>query len=378
MSRFITLDRIKYLYQDFLVKMLSDESRKPFFTQLSELFQLTLDKQFFPHNYFKYEGFKQGSSLADIKKYAPGILFDEFRKDVLNDKRYAVFADDKYLFHRLMDEINVPTATLLGVLNVKKGVFQVKGDTIAAEDFLNSLDETGIVIKPVIDSNQGTGVIVLDVNQGQRRTFRTNVGEFTATQLLNHIGVGHENADFLVEKKLAQHASLNEFYNLSVNTVRVDTLITEEGDVLINSAYLRVGRNGRRVDNWSGKQGGIGIQVDINTGQLNALGVDYSLVRYSEHPETKKQFSGFTVPFWEEITQLVARAALSFPNLRSQGWDIAVTEEGPLLIEVNQDYDVLAQQTCTHAFGVNQKIRAAFYHYAMRAGNQKYIKMFKD
>ena len=34
-------------------------------------------------------------------------------------------------------------------------------------------------------------------------------------------------------------------------------------------------------------------------------------------------------------------------NLNSLDWDIAITEDGPIAIEVNQDYDVLAQQTCT-------------------------------
>lgn len=142
--------------------------------------------------------------------------------------------------------------------------------------------------------------------------------------------------------------------------------------MIVNSAYLRIGRNGRKVDNWSGKQGGIGVNVNMKNGALSSQGIDYSKNLYTEHPDTHVSFSGLVVPYWEEIINIVKEAALQFPNVRSLGWDIVLTENGPLILEVNGDYDILAQQTCTQAFGENKVFSDELIKYSQ---NTKYFKI---
>ena len=53
------------------------------------------------------------------------------------------------------------------------------------------------------------------------------------------------------------------------------------------------------------------------------------------HPDTGKNLVGFTVPDWEEAVDLCLRAASVVPDLKIQGWDIALTDHGPVLLEVN-------------------------------------------
>ena len=43
-----------------------------------------------------------------------------------------------------------------------------------------------------------------------------------------------------------------------------------------------------------------------------------------------------TLPFWQESVALALRAASLFPRLKFTGLDIAVSVEGPQLIEVNE------------------------------------------
>jgi hypothetical protein len=50
------------------------------------------------------------------------------------------------------------------------------------------------------------------------------------------------------------------------------------------------------------------------------------------------------VPFWEEALQLAMDAALHFKKYRSIGWDIAITEQGPDLLEGNHDWCKLVWQ----------------------------------
>jgi hypothetical protein len=53
---------------------------------------------------------------------------------------------------------------------------------------------------------------------------------------------------------------------------------------------------------------------------------------------------GFQVPFWPELIDMAKKAALHVPENRSIGWDIAVTENGPELIEGNHDWCKLVWQ----------------------------------
>lgn len=65
---------------------------------------------------------------------------------------------------------------------------------------------------------------------------------------------------------------------------------------------------------------------------------------------------------------------MQFPNVKSLGWDIVLTERGPLILEVNSDYDILAQQTCTQAFGLNVDFYNELNNYSKGTVYQKYFK----
>ena len=48
---------------------------------------------------------------------------------------------------------------------------------------------------------------------------------------------------------------------------------------------------------------------------------------------------GFQLPVWTEACQLAREAARLFLPLRFVGWDIALTETGPVLVEANWNSD---------------------------------------
>ncbi|WP_200911314.1 sugar-transfer associated ATP-grasp domain-containing protein, partial [Pseudoalteromonas sp. P1-7a] len=258
MFNVINKGRVTYLYNEFVVKMLRDKDRKPLIQQVKELYSLTRAIKFWPHNYFKYDGYKKGKSLDEVKLYATGLLFAQFRQDCINDNRYTVFADDKFLFHKLMADAGIPTAKLINVISYNAFTNEYKGlNSVNAEVILNAISAEAIVIKPVIDSQQGAGVNVINVNSHTGKKFEVSGEGYNSTELLKKLFTEYSGS-YLIEEKIQQHSFNHRLYPEAVNTIRVDSLLTKSGEVIINSAYLRIGRNGRKVDNWSGKQGGIG------------------------------------------------------------------------------------------------------------------------
>ena len=53
------------------------------------------------------------------------------------------------------------------------------------------------------------------------------------------------------------------------------------------------------------------------------------------HPLTKIRFDGYEIPYWKEIEEMVCKAAMVNPDVHVVGWDVAISNKGPLLIEAN-------------------------------------------
>lgn len=137
----------------------------------------------------------------------------------------------------------------------------------------------------------------------------------------------------VLEDVLENHPAIKEIYPYALNCLRVVTLIGDDGKPHILGAFEKFGREGRFVDVF-----GIHGPVNLKTGKL-----DYPLHRgdtltnglFYEHPDTHKQLVGFEIPFFKETMQCALRAAMVVPQMRYIGWDIAVTPNGPAIIEGN-------------------------------------------
>lgn len=137
----------------------------------------------------------------------------------------------------------------------------------------------------------------------------------------------------LAEECLLQHPHLNEMYPHSINTTRIVT-VYKDGKTKVICAYLRIGNGGRHVDNFN--SGGMITRVDIETGKLMFVAVDKAGITYSEHPETLTAIKGFEIPRWSSCLDLALRAAAVIPQIGLVGWDIAVTPNGPVIVEGNE------------------------------------------
>ena len=146
----------------------------------------------------------------------------------------------------------------------------------------------------------------------------------------------------LVEEYVVQHPALMELSPSGLNTVRIFTQLTPDG-VDFLGARLRISVNSP-VDNMAA--GNLAAPVDMKTGEVTGPGV-YSDITKSDcnvHPITNKTITGFKIPFWYEVIEMIKKAALLCPENRSVGWDIAITEDGPELIEGNHNWCKLLWQ----------------------------------
>jgi hypothetical protein len=180
----------------------------------------------------------------------------------------------------------------------------------------------------------------------------------TAEALLDHLLRRAETAAILVQRRIETHSALADLTSGALSTVRITTCLNERGDPEIVGAVFRMAIGGNRiVDNLHA--GGIAAKVALNDGTLSSasdLGMDSKLGWLDRHPDTDAQIAGRTLPMWKESKALAVRAHRSFTDRVLVGWDVAITDYGPLIVEGNSSPDLDIMQRfgapiCDSRFG---------------------------
>ncbi len=124
--------------------------------------------------------------------------------------------------------------------------------------------------------------------------------------------------------------------------VRVLTIITLEGRPRIIAAVFKIQPDPLGVDHVS--RGAVASWVDLDSGVLGRGRTHHDLADTCVIPGTNSSFVGFHLPYWAEVKDLALRAAAAFPWARAIGWDIAISEQGPVLIEGNERWSPWVSQ----------------------------------
>lgn len=152
-----------------------------------------------------------------------------------------------------------------------------------------------------------------------------------------------KSKDRILEEVVKQHEALQAFCPDTINTVRVNTFLDVHNVVHILTTGGRFGRVGKVVDNFHG--GGLSVIIDPKTGIIISDGINRIHERLQKHPDTGKIFKGFQYPYWEKLRATIKYMAKSIPQMRHIGWDIAINNDGEIvLIEANINPDVDVQQ----------------------------------
>ena len=135
----------------------------------------------------------------------------------------------------------------------------------------------------------------------------------------------------VIEEGIVQHPRMAELNPGSVNTVRISTLIGDKKEGIVY-AFLRIG-NGKIMDNVD--CGGMAARVDLISGKLLTVAADKAGNTFTKHPITGTEIIGFQLPCFEEAKAMCLEAMRMVPSMRYVAWDVALTEQGPTLIEGN-------------------------------------------
>ncbi|NLL23387.1 MAG: hypothetical protein GX260_06350 [Tissierellia bacterium] len=165
-----------------------------------------------------------------------------------------------------------------------------------------------------------------------------------------------KSGGYTIEEGVKQHPEMYKLAPKSINTIRTGTNVDRDGNVHVVYMVLRCSVSDNYMDNTS--LGGIWTILNEDGLIVNPMFANLPTMKtYEKHPVTGFPFVGFQVPFIPELKEMVTKAALKISDCGCVGWDVAITENGPVIIEGNSIPSVELYQVYTQMPDGKGKVR---------------------
>ena len=235
---------------------------------------------------------------------------------------------DKWVFSQMCEAYGLATPKTFGL---------VQNGELLSKELKNYEDlrmgDYDLMFKP-IDGGCGIGIFHLRSIGGK---LMVKGKEISVDELKKMVTDGR----YIIQQFINnQHEGMSRLYPDACNTLRI-TVAREGKGTRVMGRMCMLGAHGTDCSNWH--FGGVSINLKED-GTLDKYGYCKIDKRITAHPDTGVVFEGYKIPYFDEAIDLARRATECFYGYCSIGWDVAITTEGPVLIEGNDTWGIVAHQ----------------------------------
>ncbi|WP_417272920.1 sugar-transfer associated ATP-grasp domain-containing protein [Celeribacter halophilus] len=325
--------------------------------------------------WFDYLKLKRGQGKLRFYEYMLYELYDKKRwsdeerfqfisahihwpiSNACNDTSWWAVTEDKWLSSSFLNQHNLPVPKISAVFHHGPRSFPDAPKLETAED-LKSFFQAGpdfpLFAKP-IRGMWSAGALRIN---GCTETHVQIEGQdpVAFTELAENI---FGDQDYLIQECLVPHSFFDGLTN-AIGTVRSLNLIGKDG-LKVPFAALKLPMQNNIADNFW-RPGNILCQLDPETGAVLTI-VDKqngTRITYDSLPNCKRKLIGEHLPMWSELKALNEKVALLHAENKYSSTDIAITEDGPVVVEVNTGCAFEIMQMATGKGLLTQEILAFF------------------
>lgn len=248
------------------------------------------------------------------------------------DMTWQTTTEDKWLSSHLLARSSIKVPKTLAVIDKTERVFPETHKIATAEhlrDFVTSQD-----LLPLF-GKENRGICSFGA-------FLVQDADESAMVLKGHGRLGYDTfmdqfvgaTPYLLQRLESNHSFFDR-YTDNLATVRVCVLVGKDG-IKIPFAVLKLPSRDNVADSFW-RPGNLACNLDLQSGKiLTVRSKDYfGTTDHSVHPDTGEPLLGEIVPMWDRVLDLAHNCAPIFQPVRYQSMDIAITPDGPVLIEIN-------------------------------------------
>jgi hypothetical protein len=303
------------------------------------VYQIYLATKYFlsPSEYYSYNMFEE----ANRKRASMYVLDHEILPLMESLQRsidLSVF-DDKRRFYQKCKKYRLPTIAIIA--EFENGKIKAWHDTREKH-----IPQTDVIAKPAC-GRCGHGIL-LYTYEGPASYCNGKGANLDHIELINHIADHSLSEPYIVQERIFNHPDLTKYSNGALCTCRVVTGRAPGKQSEFISSILKLPTKKNITDNYV--TGGLAVPIEFENGKLGAaVQQDYAGKRLYAHPDTGNVFIGSRIPYWRSIVELCLCAHDLFSEFAFVGWDVAVTEDGPVLVEGNVRWGVKSMQSAHNA-----------------------------
>jgi hypothetical protein len=264
----------------------------------------------------------------------------------LNPMDWEWVLADKGIFYRIAQASGLPVPAMYGLF-FREGLGWTAGGKGPAligewEEFFLLDCPAQFVVKPT-RGVYGSGIRVVLRKEG--RFLLHDGSTWDVNGFVRSLLEDPDYAAFVIQEQIHNHEALALLgTGGGVHSLRLVTLAEPGKAARVVAADMKVIVGKNVASNLAhGRPGNLIAEIGLEDGRVrNPIAIDLKRGGYrhvSLHPDTGVDLAGFRIPEWSRIAELAVRAASVFLPIRTVGWDIALTENGPCILEGNVWYD---------------------------------------
>jgi hypothetical protein len=327
--------------QSLIERVARDSGVSPF-RQFADIFRLRGGRtKLTISEYYEYQLYRPNLPMAQKREFVGerGSLALNLRVAPPGQTHMRNFLADKVAFNSMLVAMGLPTTRIQAAFAPTRGFGALptlrNADDIRA--FLTGPARYPLFGKPVRGAQAMGSVMILGVDAAAGTALLGN-GQTVQLAALAAEAAANTTFGYVFQDAIANHPDIVALTgSCSVSTVRVVTVNrTDLPEVLYTSWKLP--SNTAMSDNFWQK-GSLIASVAPQTGVVQKIryGTGPDTQWPETHPVSGTRLKDVTLPLWQATLDLAIAAHATVPDNGILGWDIAVTPDGPVMIECNEN-----------------------------------------
>ncbi|MSP83511.1 MAG: hypothetical protein EXQ94_11445 [Alphaproteobacteria bacterium] len=321
------------------LKQVRDRHGRSTRSQIGEIMRLAFGPgRVSPFEYFRYRLFDDRTfAAADKARFLGNALRIRYQSSYVA-RDWLAMTTDKVMFYAVLKGLDLPFPAARALYHPMRnfGTVRALRDADALAAFLRDPGVYPLFAKPA-DGVGSAGVASLTRYDAEADQLVSADGRHTGVAAFVAELDPYLPRGYLFQERLQTHPSLAPPLGGRLSSLRCLVMIEDGRPVLLRTTW-KIPTGSNVADNFW-RPGNLVAAVDPETGRVfrivRGVGVDQGLV--DDHPDTGARLNGLTLPAWDKVRALCLEAAAGFPGLWLQGWDIALTDRGPLPLEMEGD-----------------------------------------
>ena len=273
---------------------------------------------------------------SKAKRQFVGGLSSSALKDIVSDERARFILRDKLTTYTLLQGYGFPTPKTRTVYRSNRpDSVPCLPDAQALASYLRDADHLPVYLKPSWGSKGIDNRLLIACNDDR---LELGTGETVALHDFIRSLDNGRTLGWLLQEPLRAHPNLQWLTGTDkLSSIRLCTVHDGQA-VHVFKAILKVNRGDSDNDDfWDGALGNAVAAVDLHSGRLTRVvaGTPDNERLNPRHPRTGHSIVDFEIPCWDEVKRIALDAHRAIPTMVCPHWDIAVTDRGPVILEIN-------------------------------------------